>query len=192
MSRLFHSLVVCGAGLTLTGCGGRYDSREPPESSETGSGSGAAAGGSSAGTGGAPPIMIGVGGGPALGGAPGVSGFTFGGTAPGAILADSQGQWSCDGRFSGCSDGFILGQQCVRDDSRPRSQADCAPGSVLSCLYGSLDSIPLLFNCECLPVAAEMCPCPDVVGGGCIHSGAPVTCSPERVVCGCAFTCITR
>lgn len=196
MSRLFHSLVVCGAGLTATGCGGRYDSGERQEPSDAGSanrgGSGSAVGSGSAGAGGAPPLMLGLGGGPSLGGAPGVSGFTFGGTAPGPILPGSQGQWSCDDELGACNDGFILGKQCFRDASRPQSQADCAPGSVLSCLYGSLDSVPVLFNCECLPLVGEMCPCPDVAGGGCVNSGGPLTCSPEQVVCGCAFTCITR
>jgi hypothetical protein len=191
MSRLFHSLVVCGAGLTLTGCGGRYDSRETPESSDAGT-SNEGAGGSSAGAGPSPPVMLTPGGSPSSGGAPGVAGFNFGGTAPGPILPGSQGQWSCDDEIGACGDGFILMQQCFRDIARPKSQADCQPGNVLSCLYGSFEAIPVLFNCECLPLAGEMCPCPDVVDGRCVHSSGPLTCSPEQVVCGCAYTCIAK
>lgn len=191
MSRLFHSLVVCGAGLTLTGCGGRYD-REQPEQSDAGSANGGGAGGASAGAGVAQPPVLDVGGSQSLGGTSAVAGFNFGGTAPGPILPGSEGQWSCDDEVGSCGDGFILQQQCVRDVDRPKSQADCRTGSVLSCLYGSFESIPVLFNCECLPLVGEMCPCPDVVDGRCLDSSGPLTCSPEQVVCGCAYTCITK
>lgn len=198
MSRLFHSLVVCGAGLTLTGCGGRYDGGRP-ESSDAGNGGGP--GGASAGMGLAQPPVLEVGGSQSVGGTSASAGFNFGGTAPGPILPGSEGQWSCDDEIIGCDlgpgrdpsrDGFALGQQCIRDLARPKSQADCQPGSVLSCLLGSFEAIPVWFNCECLPLDAQMCPCPSVAGGGCSFSSGPVTCSPEQVVCGCAWTCITR
>jgi hypothetical protein len=223
MSKLFHSLVVCGAGLTALQCGGKaLQSGEDPNSGESG-GAPSSAGSSSTqlgGRGGSFSVggSMSIGGALSTGGTLGFAGavsaggtLAFGGAVSvggnvgvgasggvGAALSPWQ-QWDCTAfDTNGCVgvgttvvSGFGLIQACRVEPTRPRSQADCQPGQIFSCLIGVLGNQYGPINCECLPPSSGV-PCfcsPSIVS---CASAQPVACGTDQSYCGCAYTCILK
>jgi hypothetical protein len=215
MSRLFHSLVVCGAGLTLLDCGGRFAEREKDDDVKASGRAGAASGrgstGAASGTGGSASVGGGVGasGSEAVGGLS-LGGFA-GGNAPGGttsaggsgviVLPGAQAQWVCNDELFACEDGlheghpvtgFQIATPCQVDPKRPTSAADCAMGESFGCLVGFIEGQTVLFNCECAdPNLVGQCHCP-ATANGCWRPGAPHYCDLQQTVCGCAYTCILK
>lgn len=201
LSSLFHSLVVCGAGLTLVSCGGRSESGQ--QESEP-------AQGGSSNQGGSGPVATGLvsnGGGLMLtpsGGTNTAGSSSLGGTAttmPGPLLPGAEGQWVCDSELTGCATssfegmqtyGFRIGSACAADPTRPKSSEDCTGQAKLSCAIGFFDDQAVLFNCECkTPALSDGCPCPEA-GGGCYGARGPDYCDELQAYCGCAMTCIAK
>jgi hypothetical protein len=195
VARLFHTLVVCGAGLTLTHCGGgRADTDDGTSpGGQTGTG-GTGVGGTSTGgasTGGA--TTGGSAGTPGTGGAPTGGSGGFGG------FGGATGEWTnqsycealyCDSvQFEGRQVGAIpLIEPCPIERGRPETPDDCPAGRRFTCALGVADGVARLVNCECLP-ATDACACPDVAG--CIGFNSEA-CTDEVNICGCAQTCILR
>jgi len=194
MSTLFHSLVVCGAGITLLQCGGRAQvSGDEPTN---GGAAGSTGGGASSAQGG----VVAGGGTLSMGGPVSTGGtFSVGGSMPTGTGGSFGGtsawqQWDCTpDNVHGCASAeredtsFALGQSCGVNPSRPRSAKDCAAGQVFSCFVGELNGESGPFNCACLPRTDDVpCPCPSS-DLGCSSS---YKCSDVQVQCGCAHTCI--
>ena len=198
MARLFHSLVVCGAGLTLLQCGGRSvgsSEGEPGEGSESGASNAGSGGKGTAGSGVAT-------GGISLGGSvqiPTLGGMSAGGSGPiidpGMPVPDGPSpQWSCQSTGAYCSQGLveITGLDCQRDASRPASPAECKGDAVFTCMKGYYGDAQVLFNCECHEPALDgSCVCPEF-SSGCARAMPPAMCNPFGVECGCALTCILK
>jgi len=209
MSSLFHSLVVCGAGITLLQCGGRAQvSGDEPMNGGTG---GSMGGRGSSAQGG----VVSVGGTLSLGGALSTGGtidvggstWTAGSSSVGGSLgaagsfgsfggASAWQQWDCSAdNLNGCAYGqdmaFSLAHSCAVNSSRPRSAKDCAAGQVFSCLLAQVKGETGPVNCACLPRTPDVpCPCPGP-STGCETSYASA-CSDFQVQCGCAYTCILK
>ena len=211
MSSLFHSLVVCGAGITLLQCGGRaqVSGDEPTNGGAGGStgGRGSSAQGGFVAGGGTFSLggSVSVGGSFAVGGSMSVGGsfavggsFGAGGTSASFGGTSAWQQWDCapdnvHGCVSGQDSGLVfgLGQSCGSNPSRPRSAKDCPAGQVFSCLIGELNGATGPFNCACLTRTADVpCPCPSA-GVGCSSSYSD-KCSDFQVQCSCAYTCILK
>jgi hypothetical protein len=196
MARLFHSLVVCGAGLTLLNCGGRSAGQQGDGGADETSGSGGSSTAGKAGDGGR------GGSGPVQGGASS-GGLSLGGTqnAPMGGGAPSEPrrpegpteQWGCDASGVFCRGGrFDLDYaDCVRDVTRPTSQAECGDGQVFTCLQGYLGQETVLFNCACSPTPSAGCACPEVLDNCGARLESPTSCGATSV-CGCAITCILK
>lgn len=194
MSSLFHTLVVCGAGLTLLECGGKYsylvEQEDEPSAGRSPGGSGAAV----AGNGGATSAGSGVGGlllgGGPPDGPPPSAGYP---SVAGAGNADEQLECSnlaCGGPGTGESEStFKITGACARAPARPQSVADCGANESLACLVGMLANRRVLFNCECT-AANDSCACPNLMLG-CASPQLDV-CSDRQVRCGCAWTCILK
>jgi hypothetical protein len=190
VARLFHALVVCGASLTLTQCGGRA------------SGDDDAPGGSGPNTGGGPGSggVSGTGGMPATGGQ-GAGGLATGGTPSYGGVGGATSDWSsqsncpayyCDSvLFEGRQVSAIpLNEPCPIERGRPRSVRDCGPSELFSCVLGvAPDGGSRLVNCACILPAIEECLCP--AGSGCVTFQSD-TCTSEINICSCALTCILR
>jgi hypothetical protein len=198
VARLFHALVVCGASLTLTQCGGRAEG-DDDASGGTGpnTGGGPGSGGMAVpGTGGWPGtggVMPGTGG---LGtGAAAASGGTpsYGGV--GGATTEWTGQSNCpayycdqvqvEGRWASA---ISLFEPCPIERGRPASAADCAPGQRFSCVLGVASGTARLVNCECIAVS-DGCVCPGPSANGCVDYQSD-TCTDQANICGCARTCI--
>jgi hypothetical protein len=204
MTHLFHTLVVCGAGLTVVGGGGRSesDAREPEPArggSSSEGGSGSVGNGSGAVSHGG--LMLTPAGAPSIN----IAGSSsLGGTAatmPGPLLPRAEGQWVCAAELMGCSEGFFDGLQavgfalssaCAADSARPKSSDDCAGQGTFSCSLGFFNGQGVLFNCECkTPALNQGCPCPET-GSGCYGSWGAEYCDELQAYCGCAMTCIAK
>lgn len=180
-SRFFHALVVVGAAVSATACGGRSENQPDGEATGGGAGdvggSGTAAGSSNA---------SGAGGG-------GTAGTGGRGPFPEPTLPTAQ--WDCRDSFSGCVDALgvtahQLTGSCRVNESGPTSAADCPSGGILTCaLAVTVSGEPVLVNCECWPGGESAC-------GGCSslngRNGTPVSCTPELKICECAYTGILR
>lgn len=198
MARLFHSLVVCGAGLTLVHCGGRStgDRDEGNADDTSGTSQGSAAGSGDGARGGTSSAQGGTSGGTlSLAGAPSVP---IGGGSAGAPSdpkrpAGPTEQWGCDGSGISCSrERFDIDYRaCARDETRPRFPEDCPAGTSLTCLKGYVDDEPVLFNCACRSPMAGSCACPEVLDSCSARVEPPRTCG-QTSECGCAITCILR
>ncbi len=203
MSSLFHSLVVCGAGLTLVSCGGRseWDQKEsePAQGGGSNQGGSGSVGSGLVGSGGA--LMLTPSGGTNSAGSSALGGTT-GVTMPGPLLPGAEGQWVCDTELSACAGGFLedmqvvgfnIGSACAADPTRPKSSDDCAGQGKFSCSIGFFGEQAVLFNCECTPPELDNqgCPCPET-GGGCYSSRGPEYCNELQAYCGCAMTCIAK
>lgn len=201
MSRFFHSLVVMGAAISASNCGGK--AREGTLRNidgVAGSGGSTGAGGHSA-TGGARVGGFRGDGGRASGGAMGSGGpLAAGGyavdDAGGVFLPDpgTLAQWSCEGLFAGCSYSAdavsrrqLLNQACPVDRIRPRSAADCPIDQVFQCrgAVWSSTQTPIAVECECVPASDAGCFCQVPVYGE-----VPAVCTERERLCGCALTVI--
>lgn len=221
MSSLFHSLVVCGAGITLLQCGGRAQvSGDEPVANGGASGStggrgagaqgGVVAGGGTLSVGGALSTggSFAVGGSMSVGGTFGVGGSmavggSFGDGGSGGTFGSFGGtsawqQWDCSpDTVRGCSFGqgmqeaFALAQSCPINPSRPRSAKDCAAGQVFSCVLGELNGETGPFNCACLTRTADV-PCPCPASNHNCDETYAAACTDFQVQCGCAYTCILK
>ncbi len=207
MSRLFHSLVVCGAGLTLLDCGGRSVERDPSDEPST-SGEPTATGGS----GGATSVGSSATGGNSIGGIRGLplggttstdsAGSTStGGASTVVVPAGAQGRWTCTTELTGCTSGthegypvqgFMISKPCQPDMTRPASGADCETNQSFDCVVGFFGDETVLFNCECTsPTQGEKCHCP-TAHAGCSAARNVHYCDGQQTVCGCAMTCIAK
>lgn len=190
MPRLFHTLVVFGAGLSLSGCGGRAvgieESDDPGDDGAGGAPSGGKGGGITF-TGGR---ASGNGGARGSGGAPGAGGAPFD--------PSLSAQWDCTKQLGVCSSNgtpamaFFLEEPCPTDPTRPKSTADCAPDEWFECYLAVLAMTPLVVNCQCAPVAADpnCATCSDVPGYD--TRAEPASCVGRTKFCGCAYTGILR
>jgi hypothetical protein len=194
MSRLFHSLVVCGAGLTLLDCGGRSIERDPADEPST-SGNAAVAGGSGGATTGGTSSIGGITGIPLAGAPP------TGGAPPVRVSVGAEGRWSCTTELTGCTSGthegypiqgFEISTACPSDLTRPASTGDCPPNSSFDCVVGFFGNQTVLFNCECTsPAQGEKCHCPEA-HSSCYGARDVHYCDGLQTVCGCAMTCIAK
>lgn len=204
LSHLFHTLVVCGAGLTVVGCGGHSES-DPQEHKPARGGSSSEGGSGSAGNGSGAVSQGGIMLTPA--GAPSTNtagSSALGGTAatmPGPPLPGAEGQWVCKAELRGCAGGafesmhvvgFEISSACAADPARPKSSDDCTGQGKFSCSLGFFDGQAVLFNCECkTPGLNQGCPCPETASG-CYSSQGAEYCDELQAYCGCAMTCIAK
>lgn len=179
VARLFNALVVLGAGISASDCGGQI------ESDTNGIGGASGTGGSAGGT-------------ASTGGAPTGGFFGTGGNATGgAISSDATwlpdaatlAQWSCDGVLSTCGsfgDGpyVTLSAACPLDATRPSSPADCNSNEWFQCVQAQwLDGTPILVSCECTPYdAADAAPCVCIDPNG---GYMDALCTDREKVCFC-------
>jgi hypothetical protein len=194
MARLFHSLVVCGAGLTLVHCGGRSAGHGDADEA-SGTSQGSAAGNGDGGRAGTTTAQGGASAGAlSLGGALSVpSGGSAGAPTDARRPSGPTEQWGCDASGISCSgERFNVDyRDCARDQTRPRRVEDCPAGTMLTCLKGYLDDEAVLFNCACSPPEADGCACPEVLDSCSARVEPPQTCG-QTSECGCAITCILR
>lgn len=194
MSSLFHTLVVCGAGLTLLDCGGKYsylvEEGDEPSAGRSPGGSGASVGGhGGASSDGSAVGGLLFGGGPPDGPQPGYPPLAGAGNADEQLECErvrTCGGPSGEGESESI---FTLTGACVSAPARPKSVADCGANESLACLVGRLGNRRVLFNCECTP-GNDSCACPDLTLG--CTSPQLDGCSDRQVRCGCAWTCIVK
>jgi hypothetical protein len=219
MARLFQSLVVCGAGLTLLDCGGRRASHGADDGSVSGGGgSSATPGGTASSTSGSPTSSTTGGvnaqagtpsssgglnvGGIDIGGGGGLAtaGTGFGGATV-DILPGAESQWVCDeANLEGCSDvpvgrpmlGFSITSPCRAETTRPKSPADCQPGTLFTCVAGNYAENLVLFNCVCMKNEPDSCACPSLRVGCTGADYQASKCGSDQALCGCAYTCILK
>ncbi|HEX6273095.1 MAG TPA: hypothetical protein VFZ53_08650 [Polyangiaceae bacterium] len=193
MSRLFQALVVAGAAISASACGGK--SSEVANDDDDGNPMGGSSGASGAApTGGASPTG-GVGGAAPTGG---MAGTSTGGTGGPVLPAPGRGaQWDCSLATPDPACVSVLGttassipEECPVDATRPRTAADCASGELFTCVLGVTPSSELLLvNCYCQPSSAYSCEsCTNLAH---LH-GEPAFCDGVTKVCACAYTGILR
>jgi hypothetical protein len=181
VSRLFHTLVVVGAGLTTASCAGK--SEHAPQGKGAG---GDGAGSDGAGRGGASGHANA--GGDAGDGSDGT--LSVGGARnTGDPELGPEAQWDCSAQFGAClanQGAFIGDRACPVDPTRPASAEDCADGELFSCFIAATsETESIMVNCSCAPAPGgpcEACVWPD---GRTVSSG---TCSGDTRVCPCAVT----
>jgi hypothetical protein len=173
-SRMFHSIVLMGSGLSL-GCGGvaKLDGTAASGSATDAGSSSTSLGGSgglSAGGSRSDLIILPAAGSPSSGGALGVGGTlgsagdVSGAAATGGFVSPlpcSPAQWSCAPTEVSCPpfDGFQLGtgKDCKCDPARPASAARCGPGYTFICMAAERDAQgnrfpqPIPYGCMCQP-----------------------------------------
>jgi hypothetical protein len=182
--RLFHTLVVCGAGLTLVHCGGKSNTDEEPSDAVGGEG-----GSSSPENGG----EAGVGGSVSMGGSVESSGM--GGTGGTIVLGDPvppakpTERWSCSQRD--CVSDVLSGESCWVAANRPAGADECGPAEIFACMAASLEGAEVRTNCECVPRPENDADCPCPSDSGCLDEAPyPGECSDGASICRCASTCI--
>lgn len=200
MSRFFHSLVVFGAGISLSGCGGKTtDDRQHTDQAAGGS-SGFGSGGFAS-TGGSTQLGFGGTGGGAGGDSTGIIIGTFQPADPpkdagpipdGATLA----QWDCSDQAYGCEylggmGGALVGlhEACPVDESRPRTASDCSSAQWFECDAAILNGRQVAVTCRCTPRGDGGVGCND----GCISLNTgqyqpSLLCVNHSKLCGCAVT----
>jgi len=207
-ARFFHALVVVGAAVSATACGGRSEQRPSGEGAGGGTsgngGDAAATGGTLANDGsGSGSGAAGAGGAGSAAGEGGRAGATStaggkagaGGIGPFPEAELPTSQWDCASSYSGCVDALgvsahQLTGSCPVDATRPKSAADCSADEIYSCeLAVSVSGEPVLVNCWCQPGVGSPC-------AGCVslnhRNGEPVSCAPSLKICECAYTGILR
>jgi hypothetical protein len=192
MSRLFHAIVVMGAGVSVSSCGGQVAGAGDGDASAGGGGRGAngtPGGGGSSGT------FMGTGG---LGGAGGVTPpVVDAGVAPDAAMElATVAQWDCTNNACAThafENGFIntlnITSPCAVDLARPRTAADCADGEWFQCTLAYLDDQPIEVNCLCTPPSptCDLC-APQGPRPGAFAS-SPFRCGAHTKLCSCpAYT----
>jgi hypothetical protein len=188
VARLFNALVVVGAGISVSGCGGRASSDASGGSSGAPSGGASATGGTTTtgGTSATGGTSSGGSGATTTGGATGSGGANIGGAAGWTATA----QWDCSDQFQRCQQlnmaVYLLDRACAVDPSRPSSPADCNDNEWLECVGAYLNGAMLAVNCECTPMSADgQCSCIDPSG---VELRA--TCADNVKVCSCAHPSI--
>ena len=199
-SPFFHAIVVAGAGISASDCGGVADVGETSEGDGGSSAGGkAAAGASAGGNSGSRPITGGraaSGGRAATGGTP-QTGGSLGVEPPDpATLA----QWDCTAQqlghcfFRRTEEGphvYRLSETCLVNPSRPRTSADCPADSWFACLPAlwPRQEGTVYVNCQCIPM----------IDAGCTGAGyrgvvdcEPAVCDGADLICGCAQPVILR
>jgi hypothetical protein len=206
VSRLFHALVVLGAGVSAANCGGKTVEATSDGNASAGAGGSQGASGATGGNrdgnhGGSPIIIIG-GGEAGQGGQPihDAGPPTDVGAGPDLTGGGTYSQWTCPTKPDFCSevviagapymDGYILSQPCPSDPTRPRTEADCAANQWFTCQVAVWMAQPIAVNCECTPKTSADCDYFD----GCFHLANPVatTCTEHSKLCGCAYTGILK
>lgn len=221
MHRLFHTLVVCGAGLTLAHCGGKSSTDADDDGADdsggsAGSGSssggvkpGSGTGGSSTADGGkAAGGSTSPGGRGGAGGSVGAGGVSTGGVSTGGVggtnamggmggLAPTgpTERWTCT--IEGCFGALTGPAGCTVDPDRPEGPSDCEDGELFACVAAWLsDGSEVRVNCECVPLPPddEPCPCPSTTGTSCAAEPPfeREACAAGESVCSCALTCILK
>ena len=206
MSRFFHSLVVFGAGVSLSGCGGKTTDANQHTDEGAGGSSGVGSGGESA-NGGVQSIVGGAGGGvqTILGGATGGATGIVGTPLPPADPYIDAGpvpdlgtlaQWDCTQQTGNCefdSDGIgleLLRRACPVDKSRPRAASDCDSTQWFECDEAVLDGRRVAVTCRCMPggdsgVSCDLC---TPLNPGLTQR--TISCVSHSKICGCAVTLI--
>jgi hypothetical protein len=215
MSRLFHALVVVGAGVSTAHCGSRLIDTGDFGASGTGGGTkdgdgtpkgaggvGPSAGGSTnTGVGAAGTIVAGGGGGQGGGGSAGTGGIPFvpegGDATQGLPDGPTVGQWDCSG--SACATrptsiglaGVLTPREaCPVDPSRPRGPNDCASNEFFECRAAEwTDGASIAVNCQCVPTVpvGDCNACEPLPGQRGLLN--PISCVFPRKLCPCtAYT----
>lgn len=172
VARLFHSLVVFGAGLTVSSCGARSETDGSSPRANNGAG---ATGSTTEPDTAASTTATGMSGGPEL---PNVQ-------LPYGIELT---QWSCDFESTSCTSvaldtfdvsAYQLTATCPVDPYRPTSEADCGEDERLACTLVTKDEALLAVNCTCSDAPYT---------GVCASCGFyDSICFDEATVCGCAI-----
>lgn len=199
-------MVVCGAGLTLLQCGGRYADRQGGTDTGDGDESGSSQGGAAGKPSKPPSGMAGtlaMAGSPSSSGGAGVSqggGVASGGSSPSKPPVPTKPpgpteQWVCDLYGSFCNNElFSLDESiCFADPSRPVAPEDCKGSSVFTCVRGLLGDTEVNVACACTaPPPDGSCPCPDIPSDCDARLVSEPMCNPFISMCGCAITCILK
>lgn len=215
VSPFFHAIVVAGAGISASSCGGVSGETES-KTGEPGSGgaanaggaqptggNGGSAGGDGGGTGAA------GGGGDDSGGSAGARPVGTGGTASGgakstggasldppAPSAETAAQWDCSNVFGTCQaqakelGRHILVNECTVDTNRPRTAADCDAAEWFACqavAWGFSFRTAIYVNCECVPKENSK-DCAGPVNAFCKYTA----CEGQQLICGCAYPQMLR
>jgi hypothetical protein len=217
-SRLFHTLVVVGAGLAAAHCGG--ESVTHGEKDDAGSAGGPQPTGGRGGAGGTTGGNVGAGqggitsttggsSGAGSGGVIALSGGTGVGAAGGAAGAGGSeippdasvtAQWDCRGLVTSCdyTSGLLAGygygvqvaESCAVDPSRPRGPDDCEPGAQFLCqLAVTARGSQFPVNCECVVDDSNCGPCMSLSSGNRVSA---IRCDEGVTLCPCAFTGILK
>jgi hypothetical protein len=219
--RLFHTLVVCGAGLTVVHCGGQSSSDDGNDDDGSGGTSGTTSTGASTGVGGASPASGATGpvagttsvggkggaagssgaGGLSSGGVGGKGGFGGFGTAGTNVAGSTSmggapsntGQFFCE-VYDQCGSTGVKQETCVPEPDRPSSISDCDDGELFTCINVWISGTEARVNCECAPEPAEgePCPCPAADAGCELVPYQFETCEEGAYTCQCALTCILK
>jgi hypothetical protein len=192
VAKLFHSLVVLGAGISGAACGGTttISSGGTPDHAAGSGNGGAGAGGVRQSSGG----RSGVGGQLIL---IGTGGIGTGGSFDAGSLPDAGtlAQWACSPYLLECGSisssgltSFLLRTACTVHPELPRSAADCRPSELFECYVASFQGREVLVNCDCTPKSdAGECYCVSPR-----YEFIPAQCSDHSSLCGCAFTGIAH
>jgi hypothetical protein len=209
MSRLYHAVVVVGAGLSVWSCGNTESAddeaaggaaNEEGGAAAAGPEKGGASGDASAGGSNRGGSVVVTGGAPSTCAGSTLPQQCFTPAQPNPELPPPEvtAQWDCRGRFVGCvelaADGgcpptFGISEPCPQDPSRPTTAADCSDDQVFECLLATLDNdTPVIVNCLCSAAGQTFrTSCLDVE----YKYDAPVVdCSEGRKLCGCAYSAI--
>jgi hypothetical protein len=186
MSRLFHTLVVVGSGVTISSCGGKTTGDAASGESSTGGGGYTNAEGHAGGT--VIPTFMSD---PSANGGSAAEDASIpvvdGGSA-GPVATGPSTQWSCSTSFGQCREVQVDGsyvsayepETCHSDPSRPRTEADCALEEWFACELAFIGGQALPVNCSCEPSSTTGC--------GSVGCPGPVTCFDHSKLCGCAIT----
>jgi hypothetical protein len=202
MARLFHALVVLGAGISGASCGGKAQESAPDRDA-------------SAGAGGMHPGVTLTGGdhgggqggqGLQAGGNPGEAGNPIFVIPDASDLADGAGpdltgggtysQWNCPVEAGRCArvsiegpnlvaEGYVIDQACPVDPRQPHAATDCAADQSFACLIGVWMGQPIAVNCQCAPNTEAGC---SIDGCNGFNRPSAVTCLEHTKLCGCALT----
>jgi len=194
-SRLFHTLVVVGAGVTVSSCGGKTQSEAANGESSAGPGGNATNTGGQAGHKEINPVFTtdtsGVGGGVIV---LDDASIVLVGAGGGSVVIGPSSQWTCTTFEDQCTgleiDGSYLSayapQSCSWDSTRPRSSAECAPEQWFACELASYAGQVLPVNCACVPMGDAGCDPADCRGDP--RTRNLITCFDHSRLCGCAVT----
>lgn len=195
MSRLFHALVVMGAGVSVSSCGGHLAGGDEPDAS-TGGGAGAGGTHGAGGLGGSSGFSGigggGTGGSTGTGGTPGTIGvpapFADAGVTTGDPLRPAPyAQYDCSTSscvsYAAKGGAYLITNPCSLDATRPKSAADCPGGLWFECTLALVGTGLFAVNCQC-----TMRDC-----SSCDNGAPPLQCEGSAKLCPCfAYTGILK